>query len=45
MDGRLKIVFAGRARDVLAQVRILCLLEGDKPLVEFLREMEGGVVH
>ena len=39
------LVFIGPARDVLAQIRILCLLEGDKPLVEFLREMEGGVVH
>ncbi len=38
------LIFTGPARDVLAQVRILCLLEGDKPLVEFLAEI-GGVVH
>lgn len=42
MDGRMKLVFAGSVRDVLSQIRILCLIEGDKPLVEFLREMEGG---
>ena len=39
------LVFIGPPRDVIAHIRALCRLEGDKPLVEFLREMEGGVVH
>ena len=38
------LIFTGRARDVIAHIRALCLLEGDKPLVEFLAEM-GGVAH
>jgi hypothetical protein len=38
------LVFIGPARDVIAHIRALCLLEGDKPLVEFLAEM-GGVAH
>ena len=38
------LVFIGPARDVIAHIRALCLLEGDKPLVEFLAEI-GGVVH
>jgi len=40
-----RLIFIGPARDVIAHIRALCLLEGDKPLVEFLREMKGGVVH
>lgn len=49
MDGRMKLVFAGSVRDVLAQIRILCLIEGDKPVAQFLAELgavrTGGVVH
>ena len=44
------LVFIGPARDVLAHIRALCLLEGDKPVSQFLAELgvgvrKGGVVH
>lgn len=42
MDGRMKLVFAGSVRDVLAQIRILCLIEGDKPVLQLLAELGAG---
>lgn len=43
------LIFIGPARDVLGHIRALCLLEGDKPVAQFLAELgavrAGGVVH
>ena len=37
------LVFIGPARDVIAHIRVLCLLEGDKPVSLLLAELGAGV--
>lgn len=43
------LIFIGPARDVIAHIRALCLIEGDKPVVELLADLgavrAGGAVH
>ena len=43
------LVFIGPARDVIAHIRALCLLEGEKPVSLLLAELgagvKGGAVH
>lgn len=40
----MSLIFIGPARDVIAHIRALCLIEGDKPVVQFIKEM-GGAAH
>jgi hypothetical protein len=45
-----RLIFIGPARDVIAHIRALALLEGNKPVLQLLAELGagvrmGGVVH
>lgn len=40
----MKLTFVGTRQELLSYLRILCLIEGDKPLAQFIKEM-GGAVH
>jgi len=40
----MSLIFIGPARDVIAHIRALCLLEGDKPVAQLMAEL-GGAVH
>jgi len=37
------LVFIGPARDVIAHIRALALLEGNKPVLQLLAELGAGV--
>ncbi len=39
----MSLIFIGPARDVIAHIRALCLLEGGKPVVQFLAELGAGI--
>ena len=38
----MRLIFIGPARDIIAHIRALCLLEGDKPVLQLLAELGAG---
>lgn len=38
----MKLVFSGTRQELFSFLRILCLIEGDKPLMQFLQELKGN---
>jgi hypothetical protein len=38
----MKLTFVGTRQELLSYLRILCLLEGDKPVLQLLAELGAG---